>query len=75
MVRQPGRDNWNICLLKNFVLSESRGSGIEFRIESYNTLNHTEFNGVQGQYGSGNFGAITSVWDPRVFQFGLKLKF
>jgi hypothetical protein len=74
-VRQPGRDNWNICLLKNFVISESRGSGIEFRIESYNTLNHTEFKSVSSQYGSGNFGAITGVWDPRVFQFGLKLKF
>ncbi len=74
-VRQPGRDNWNICLLKNFVISESRGSGIEFRIESFNTLNHTEFKSVSNQYGSGNFGAITGVWDPRVFQFGLKLKF
>jgi len=74
-IRQPGRDNWNICLLKNFVISESRGSGIEFRIESFNTLNHTQFKGVSTTYGSGNFGAITSVWDPRVFQFGLKLKF
>jgi len=74
-VRQPGRDNWNICLLKNFVISESRGSAVEFRIESFNTLNHTEFKGVSSQFGSSNFGAITSVWDPRVFQFGLKLKF
>ena len=75
MVRQPGRDNWNICLMKDFMLSESRGSLLELRIESYNTLNHTEFDGVSNSYGSGNFGAITSVWDPRVFQFALKLKF
>jgi len=74
-VRQPGRDNWNICLLKNFVISESRGSGIEFRIESYNTLNHTEFKGVNSQFNGSGFGAVNGVWDPRVFQFGLKLKF
>ena len=75
MVRQPGRDNWNICLLKNFVLSESRGSLIELRIESYNTVNHTEFKGVNSSYLGGGFEAINSVWDPRVFQFGLKIKF
>jgi hypothetical protein len=74
-VRQPGRDNWNISLFKNFVLSESRGSLIELRFESFNTVNHTEFKGVSSSYGSSNFGAITSVWDPRVFQFGVKLKF
>jgi len=75
MVRQPGRDNWNICLLKNFVLNESRGSAIEFRIESFNTLNHTEFKGVNSQFNGSGFGAVNGVWDPRVFQFGLKLKF
>jgi hypothetical protein len=77
-VRQPGRDNWNICLLKNFVLSESRGSLIELRFESFNTVNHTEFKGVNSTYcasGTCGFGAINSVWDPRVFQFGVKIKF
>jgi len=61
--------------LKNFVLNESRGSAIEFRIESFNTLNHTEFKGVNSQFNGSGFGAVNGVWDPRVFQFGLKLKF
>jgi hypothetical protein len=74
-VRSPGRDNWNISLFKDFVLNETRGSLIELRFESFNTLNHTQFNGVSNSYGSSNFGAVTSVWDPRVFQFGIKLKF
>ncbi len=42
----PGRDNWNISLFKSFLLSEARGSRFELRIESYNSWNHTEFNGV-----------------------------
>ena len=78
-IRGPGRDNWNLSLFKQFILSESRGSRIEFRAESFNTWNHTQFGG-SGQNGgfSNNFGAgnnlqITSAFDPRVFQLGLKL--
>jgi hypothetical protein len=74
-VRGPGRDNWNICLLKNFVISESRGSAFELRFESYNTFNHTQFKGVNTTFNGGAFGAVNSTWDPRVFQFGFKLKF
>jgi hypothetical protein len=74
-VRGPGRDNWNISLFKDFVFSESRGSVLELRFESFNTFNHTQFNGVGTTYGGGGFGAINSVWDPRIFQFALKLKF
>ena len=78
-LRGPGRDNWNLSLFKQFILSESRGSRIEFRAESFNTWNHTQFGG-SGQNGgfSNNFGAgnqlqITSAFDPRVFQLGLKV--
>ncbi len=72
-VRGPGRDNWNIALFKNFVLSESRGSRIEFRVESFNTWNHTQWNAVSNNFGSSNFGQVTSAFDPRIFQLGLKL--
>jgi hypothetical protein len=75
VVRNPGRDNWNISLFKDFVISETRGSLIELRIESFNTLNHTQFSGVNSTYGAGGFGAVNSTWDPRVFQFALKVKF
>jgi Carboxypeptidase regulatory-like domain len=74
-VRGPGRDNWNISLFKNFVLSETRGSAIELRIESFNTFNHTQFRNVSTSFSAGDFGQVTSVWDPRVLQFGLKVKF
>ena len=45
-LRGPGRDNWNISLFKSFVLSETRGSRFELRVETFNTWNHTEFNQV-----------------------------
>lgn len=74
-LRGPGRDNWNLSLFKNFVISESRGSRFELRAESFNTWNHTEFNQVSNALGSNNFGQVTSAFDPRVFQFGAKLYF
>jgi Carboxypeptidase regulatory-like domain len=74
-LRGPGRDNWNISLFKTFVLSEARGSRLELRVESFNTWNHTEFDQVSNGLGSNNFGQVTSAFDPRVFQLGLKLYF
>jgi len=80
-LRGPGRDNWNLALFKSFLLSESRGSRLEFRAESFNTWNHTQFvgnvqqGGISTKLGASNFGAVTSAYDPRVFQLGLKLYF
>jgi Carboxypeptidase regulatory-like domain/TonB-dependent Receptor Plug Domain len=73
--RGPGRDNWNLSLFKSFVFSETRGSRLEFRAETFNTWNHTQFNQVSNNFGSGNFGQFTSAFDPRVMQLGLKLYF
>ncbi len=78
-VRGPGRDNWNLSLFKSFVFSEARGTRLEFRAESFNTWNHTQFRGdrqgggISTNFGSSNFGAITNAFDPRTFQLGLKL--
>jgi hypothetical protein len=74
-LRGPGRDNWNLSLFKSFVLSETRGSRLELRVESFNTWNHTEFNQVSNGLGSSNFGQVTSAFDPRVFQLGGKIYF
>ena len=71
----PGRHNWNLSLFKSFVLSEKRGSAIEFRAESFNIFNHTQFQNVAGTLNSSNFGQVTSAFDPRVFQLGLKASF
>jgi hypothetical protein len=74
-LRGPGRQNWNISLFKSFVLSESRGSRFELRVETFNTWNHTEFNQISNGLGSSNFGQVTSAFDPRIFQLGGKIYF
>ena len=80
-LRGPGRDNWNLSLFKSFIISESRGSRFEFRAESFNTWNHTQFGGsgqnggISTNQGASNFGAVTGAFDPRVFQLGAKLIF
>ncbi|MGC1615440.1 MAG: hypothetical protein WA736_12195, partial [Candidatus Acidiferrum sp.] len=74
-LRGPGRDNWNISLFKSFMLSESRGSRLELRLETFNTWNHTQFNGIGTGLGSSNFGQVTSAFDPRILQLGGKIYF
>jgi hypothetical protein len=74
-LRGPGRDNWNVSLFKSFMLSESRGSRLELRLETFNTWNHTQFNSVSTGLGSNNFGAVTSAFDPRILQLGGKIYF
>jgi hypothetical protein len=81
VVRGPGRDDWSLSLFKNFVISESRGSRLELRFESFNTWNHTQFKGdynnggISTNFGASNFGAVTAAFDPREFQLGAKLYF
>jgi hypothetical protein len=81
VVRGPGRDDWNLALFKTFVISEARGTRFEFRAESFNTWNHTQFKGdannggMSLSQGASNFGAVTSAFDPREFQLVGKLIF
>jgi len=74
-IRGPGRDNWNISLFKSFLLSEAHNSRFELRMESFNTFNHTQWNGINTTFNGGNFGAVNSAWDPRELQFAAKLIF
>lgn len=72
-VAGPGRDNWNLSLFKAFQFSER--ARFELRFETYNTFNHTQFNGVNTTYGNGGFGAVNSTFDPRTLQLGAKFQF
>ncbi|MGH9501262.1 MAG: carboxypeptidase regulatory-like domain-containing protein [Terriglobales bacterium] len=71
----PGRQNWNIAFFKSFVFSESRGSRLELRAETFNTFNHTQFKDVSTTFASSNFGAVTTAHDPREIQLGVKVIF
>ena len=69
----PGRANFTTSLYKTFQFTEH--ANFQFRAETFNTFNHTQFNGVSNSLGSGNFGQVTSTWDPRVIELGAKLSF
>jgi hypothetical protein len=77
VLRGPGRDNWDVSLFKRFAFNEGGTRDFELRFESFNTFNHTQFNNVDTTFsdGPGNFGRVTSVWDPRVLQIAAKLQF
>ncbi len=69
----PGRVNFTTSLYKSFAMTER--AHFELRFESFNTFNHTQFNGFNNSYNSSQFGQITSVWDPRVLELGGKFVF
>jgi hypothetical protein len=76
-IRGPGRNNFDLALLKNFAFTER--FHMEFRAEAFNTWNHTQFKGdannggIGNNVGSGNFGQVTQAFDGRQFQLALKL--
>jgi hypothetical protein len=71
----PGRVNTNLSIFKSFSLSEKRGSKLELRVESFNVFNHTQWQNVSTGFTASNFGQVTSAFDPRVFQIGMKAYF
>ncbi len=71
----PGLFNWNIALFKSFAFTSHEGPRFEFRVESFNTFNHTQFQGLDTTLEDKNFGQATSVYDPRTLQFGGKFLF
>ena len=86
----PGRNNWDIALLKNFTLPWFKGehSSMQFRLETYNTFNHPQWSGVSlscssettpggpcnGDQNVGN-GEVSAAARPRIMQLGLKFIF
>jgi len=86
----PGVNNWDLALLKNFSTPWFGGehSSLQFRWETFNTFNHTQFGGVSvwcsgltppgepctGPNNIGN-GEIGYARSPRIMQLGLKLMF
>jgi hypothetical protein len=86
----PGRNNWDMALLKNFQLPWFKGehSTLQFRFETFNTFNHPQWQFVNaacdgatppGQpcTGANNIGngEVNSAWLPRIIQLALKFKF
>jgi hypothetical protein len=85
-LRLPGINEWDLSLFKNFRIRE--GMSLQFRFETFNSFNHTQWSGVNtglpgvlqpGQTPNdatrGSFGEVNSTRDPRNIQFGMKFLF
>ena len=77
----PGRLDFNTSIYKNFQFTER--TNFELRVETFNTFNQTEFNGVGSTFQgfsstgapNGQFGQVTSTFDPRVIELGGRFSF
>ena len=77
----PGINNQDIALFKTFQVKES--VRLQFRWETYNTWNHTQFAGVdttarfdaQGNQGNARLGELISARAARIMQFALRFYF
>jgi hypothetical protein len=72
----PGIDNYDMALLKNVALTESKS--LQFRFEAFNVFNHAQFYGpasVNGNVNSSSFGEVVSAAAPRLMQAAVKFIF
>ena len=72
----PGAVNFDIALRRFFKFTDRRA--MEFRLETFNTLNHAQFFGpvaVNGDIDSDLFGQVVKVSPPRLVQAALKFTF
>jgi len=54
LIYQPGFQNWNLGLFKTFPITEK--TGLQFRAEAYNFINHPNWCGGSGCSGTTNVG-------------------
>ena len=69
----PGRNNWNMAMFKAFQFNER--AKFEFRAETFNTFNHTQFTNPSSGVTNADFGQISNTNNPRTLQLGLKFLF
>ena len=73
ILRGPGINNVDLSLFKN--LSFTKGMKVQFRLESFNALNHTQFTSVGTNVAAQGFGVVTGARAGRINQLGLKFTF
>jgi hypothetical protein len=82
-LRQPGINNWDIGLFKNFQFTERLN--LQVRLETFNSFNHSQYavpiNGSGGgcnpdcTLSDASFGQLTSAEPGRILQLGMKFYF
>jgi hypothetical protein len=73
-VRGPAFWQIDLALSRRIPMPWPSGS-VEFRAEFFNLLNRTNFRAPNGNRSAAAFGTITSTYDPRQAQLGLKVGF
>ena len=73
IVNDPGINNWNSTFAKTFRIRE--GHSLEFRLETYNTFNHTQWLGANYTRSNANFGRITGARPARQIQGAIFYRF
>jgi len=81
--RGPGVNNWDLSLFKNFQLGKNESRSLQFRFETYNTFNHTQYNSVDtmarinldGVQTSTTLGQYNNASAARKIVLALKLRF
>jgi Carboxypeptidase regulatory-like domain len=71
ILRLPGINNWDTGLFKNFNITEKLN--FQFRFESFNAFNHTQWVGPIRSVADARFGRVLGTRDARINQFGAKL--
>ncbi len=69
----PGSEIVNIALMRNIRRVEKLT--LQLRVETYNTLNHTNLSNPNTSLNSSNFGVISNNGEPRKMQIAAKLRF
>jgi len=72
---QPGYSNWDISATKNFQLGKNEARQLQFRVDTYNTFNHTEWTGVITDQTSANYGRANNPNPNRIIVLAAKFKF
>jgi hypothetical protein len=73
ILRAPGINNWDTGLFKNFAITEN--VSFQFRFESFNAFNHTQWGVPVRNVADPNFGRILGARAARINQLGAKIVF
>lgn len=72
----PGSFNTDLTLAKHLAFTETKV--LEFRLETFNIFNHTQFFGpaaVNGDVDNSLFGQVVNAAPPRLMQLGVRFSF
>ena len=82
VIRDPGLNNFDVAFFKNFPIKER--ARIQFRAETYNFFNHTQFNSIDragrwnpatGEQVDRRFGQLINTGPARIIQLGIRFLF